>query len=131
MPLLALTLMIAGMASLFLSMGAAYLAAPKLKAWLKRQSPTVDVPEFDFGDQRGTQRLNSLLWTVKIPPGRPRLHRLVLAHRALLVAAPLLLGAGMMAGMLLTNADGKAQRPERGAPPSIMLTVSDGVEPGP
>lgn len=123
MPLVAQILSILGVASMFLSMGAAYLAGPKLKAYLKRQTPSVDVPPFDLGDRRGTDRLVSLLWRVKVPTDRPRLRRLVIAHRAFLVAAPLLLLASLTAAMLLTNADGQVESVRRGAPPPISLTI--------
>jgi len=123
MPLLAQILAILGLASMFLSMGAAYVAGPKLKAYLKRQTPSVDVPAFDFGDQRGTNRLVSLLWRVRVPTDRPRLRGLVLAHRAFLTAAPLLMLASMATTMLLTNADGQIESPRPDAPPPISLTI--------
>jgi hypothetical protein len=126
MPLPSLILMVAGMTSMFLAMGSAYLAAPKLKAWLKRQTPSVDVPAFDFGDQRGTDRLISLLWTVEIPSDRPRLRRLVLAHRGFLIAGPLLMFAG---GMLMTSTGDAVVRPEPGSPPSVMITISEALPP--
>lgn len=123
MPLPAQILAILGVASIFLSMGAAYVAAPKLKAYLKRQTPSVDVPPFDLGDRRGTDHLISLLWRVKVPTDRPRLRRLVLTHRALLGAAPLLMLASMAAAMLLTNADGQIESHRPDAPPPISLTI--------
>ena len=123
MLLLAQILAILGLASMFLSMGAVYVAGPKLKAYLKRQTPSVDVPLFDFGDRRGTDRLLSLFWRVKVPDDRPRLRRLVLAHRALLVAAPLLMFASMAAAILLANADGQVGNSRPDGPPPISLTI--------
>jgi hypothetical protein len=131
MPLPAQILMIAGMASMFLSMGAACLAAPKLKAWLKRQTPTVEVPDFDFGDQRGTDRLISMLWSVRIPSDRPRLRRLVLVHRAGLIAMPCLMLAGGITGTLLTGADGSVEDINRGVPPRVVVIVAGDSEPAP
>lgn len=131
MSLFAQILAILGVASMLLSMGAGYLAAPKLKAWMKRQTPSMDVPDFDLGDQPGTNRLISLLWRVRIPIDRPRLRRLVLAHRVLLVAAPLLMIASMAAATLLPSANGGRESPQPGEPPPTTLTIAGDPEPAP
>ncbi len=131
MPLPAQILAILAVASMFLSMGAAYLAAPKLNAFLKRRTPSVHVPAFDLGDHRGTNRLISRLWRVEVPRDRPRLRRLVLAHRACLIASPLLMLATMAATALLPRDEMSVGRQYPGAPPPTVVTVSGDMEPAP
>lgn len=124
MPLLAQILVIAGMASMFLAIGSAYVAAPKLKAYLKRQTPSVDVPDFDYSDQHGTRRLTSLLWTVNIPSDRPRLRKLVLAHRTSLVLCPILMLAGGLAATVLPSSSEAVAHRQPGAPPNVAFELS-------
>lgn len=128
MPLPAQILIFAGMASVFLAIGSAYLAAPMLRARMKQATPSVDVPLFDTGDQRGMNRLYALLWTVDLPADRPRLRRMVLAHRAFLVAAPLLM-VGAVAATALTPLVESAPRPRSGEEPPVFIAPSDRAEP--
>lgn len=99
MPLAATNLFFAGMGSLAVSMALIYATAPRLGAYLRRQTPPVDVPEFDL---YAPLRMNLLVWlilTIRLPKDRPLLRNLLIASRLFYSAAPLLMISGMIFGL--------------------------------
>ena len=84
-----------------MSMALGYATAPRLAAHLRRQSPPIEVPEFDVYSPLRMNRLVWLLLTVRLPKDRPRLSRLLVATRVAYASGPLLMIAAMAVAMTL------------------------------
>lgn len=96
MPLASTILVFASMGCLGLSMALVYVTGPRLGAFLKRQAPPVDVPDFDFYAPLKMNRLVWLILTVRLPTDRPSLRTLLIATRLCYCAAPLLMVSAMI-----------------------------------
>ncbi len=96
MPLAATILVFAAMGCLGVSLALIYAAAPRLGAYLQRQTPMVDVPEFDLYAPLRMNRLVWLILTVRLPKDRPLLRNLLIATRLVYFAAPVLMISGMI-----------------------------------
>lgn len=94
MPIAAQILVMAGFLSFAAGFGLTYLAWPRLKALGARGVIREAVPDLSDGHRQG--RVFSLIWLTPIPKDRKRLRRLLLAIRLLILAAPVLMIAGMM-----------------------------------
>lgn len=95
MPLPAQILVTVGFLCFAGSLWLARLAWPRLKALEARGELRKPVP--DLLDEHRQGRVFSLIWLTPIPKDRTRLRRMLLAIRLLILAAPVLMIAGVMA----------------------------------